>query len=125
MKQFSGNPLDAVFPGYDTGTLSNGHTYFIGVFEIGLNGNYYPALLRNETDGRWVVIDWRQPIQKDYCEGIDPIIMMNLIVDDFNITLAREMSGITAASIASWLPTLAEFHSVNLRMVGDRVSFTI
>jgi hypothetical protein len=128
-------PDNALFPGFNTGVLSNKKEYFIGLFADNSHPGHtaaYPAMLRKESDGSWVELDWRQPLWKDIQEEIDPASMMTMIVNDFNATLAKEMAvaGLDPADlngdgVVEWVEKLARFHVANLRVDNDRLVFTV
>ncbi len=128
-------PADSQFPGFTTPVLSNGKQYFVGLFSDTANpqiGASYPAMLRKEADGTWTEIDWRQPMWKDQQQDFDPTQMMNFIIDDFNITLAKEIAeaggdpnDLNQDGLVEWVEKLARFFISNLRVVDDRLVFTV
>lgn len=127
-------PSDSKYSGF-TGTFSNGKTYYIGLFND-TNHDYpgylYPALLRKETETEWTMIDWRQPMWKDQQEDFDPSQMLNFIIDDFNITIAKELAAdgkdpndLNSDGIVEWVETLARFLQTNVTVANDRFVFNL
>lgn len=56
-------------------------------------GTVYPSLLKRIGTGQWQEIDKRDPIWNNDKEDIDPVTMANLVVADFNQTIALLSGG--------------------------------
>jgi len=85
----------------------NNHEFYTGLFSINnpsFPDIYYPSLLHKEA-GVWVEVDKRDGLWKDIQEDIDPLTMINLIVNDFNVTI-KTISGGTPT--LTWNQKLAK-----------------
>jgi len=87
-------PVDAPYPQYKF--VCHGVELCIALFAfdpVKWPGVVYPSLLKRTGATIWEEIDKRDAIWPDIKETIDPATMANLIVSDFNLTIATLSGG--------------------------------
>lgn len=91
----------------------NGHEFYTGLFSINnpaFPDIYYPSLLHKEG-AAWVEVDKRDGMWNDIQEDIDPVTMISLIVNDFNVTIKSISGGTTTLT---WNQKLAKLFQQGL-----------
>jgi hypothetical protein len=87
-------PSESRFPQFKF--VCHGVELCIALFDydaVAWPGIVYPSLLKRVGVGQWQEIDKRDPMWDDIKEDIDPVTMANLIVADFNQSIALLSGG--------------------------------
>lgn len=117
-------PTDSPFPGFHFN--KDGRSLFIGMFSINnpsFPDIYFVALLA-DNGSKWVNLDERQPMWADQQEDFTPQLIADLIIRDFNKTLARDINDLLAGkNIAplTWNEQLALIIHLNMALKNGQV----
>lgn len=77
----------------------------------------YPALLRQTGASTWEVLDKREPMWSDIKETIDPATMLDLIINDFNLTIA----GLSGQPAETYEQKLARLLTTKVTVVNNQL----